>query len=146
MVENIWILAFYRPHFVLSVGNIPIFTQSQTGAKWPNFELPLRVKIHPMWPKFCVALVARYDLLSQQNLEPLNYLFLFWIYHHYTPVTLLLCCDNTKNSSMATVQISGTLREITVTITLILFFLHRRLYQSPSLPVNMFLIWGMPFV
>ena len=50
-----------------------------------------------MWPKFCVALVTRYDLFSEENLEPLSYLFLFWIYRHYTPVALLLCCDNIKD-------------------------------------------------
>ena len=32
-----------------------------------------------MWPKVCVVLVTKYDLLSQQNLEPLSYLFIFWI-------------------------------------------------------------------
>ena len=44
-----------------------------------------------------MALVTRYDLLSQQNLEPLSYLFLFRI---YTPIALLLCYDNIKDWSI----------------------------------------------
>ena len=44
--------------------------------------------IRPKWPKVCVALVTRYDLLPQQNLDIfffkiiyIYYLkFLFWIY------------------------------------------------------------------
>ena len=38
--------------------------------------------------------------LQLQNLEPLSYLFLFWIYCYYTPVDLLLCCDNIKDWSI----------------------------------------------
>ena len=30
---------------------------------------------------------------------PLSYLFLFWIRHRYTPVALLLSCDNIKDWS-----------------------------------------------
>ena len=44
----------------------------------------------------CPNLVTRHDLLWWQNLEPLSYLFLYWICCHYTPYTpvaSLLCCD-----------------------------------------------------
>ena len=37
-------------------------------------------RIQPMWPKCCLSLVTRYDLLSQQNFKLLTYLFLFWKY------------------------------------------------------------------
>ena len=53
-----------------------------------------------MWPKFCVALVTRYDLLSSQNLEPLSYAFSFGYIRHYTSATLSLCCDNIKDWCM----------------------------------------------
>ena len=48
-----------------------------------------------------MSLVTRYDLLSQQNLEPLRYLFLFWIDCRYTPIALLLYCNNIKDWSIA---------------------------------------------
>ena len=40
-----------------------------------------------MRPKFCEALVTRYDLFSQRNLEPLSYLFLFGYtaFIHHSP-------------------------------------------------------------
>ena len=53
-----------------------------------------------MWPNFFVALVTRYDLLSEQNLEPLSSYFGY--IRHHTPVALLLCCDSIKGWSIAT--------------------------------------------
>ena len=59
-------------------------------------------RIQAMWPKLCMALVTRYDLLPLQNLEPSKYLSLFWIYsRHYIPVALLLCCGNIKDWSIS---------------------------------------------
>ena len=50
-----------------------------------------------MWPKFCMVLVARHELLSYQNLAPLSFYSYFGYIRHYTPVALLLCCDNIKD-------------------------------------------------
>ena len=54
-----------------------------------------------MWPKFCLALVTKYALLSQQNLEPLCFILILDILPLYTS-NLLLCCDNIKDWSITT--------------------------------------------
>ena len=57
--------------------------------------------IQPIRPKFCVALVSRYDLLFLQDLEPLNYLFSVWIYPPlYTNHLVAIYCDNIKDWSI----------------------------------------------
>ena len=63
-----------------------------------NFDLPLLVRnsIY-QWPKLCEAFVTRYDLVTEQNLEPLSYVFLFWT---------SVCCDNIKGWSVLKVNFS----------------------------------------
>ena len=61
----------------------PIFVKSQTGVElriFTNLNCCYSFRIQLMWPKLCVALVSRYDLLSQLNLKPLSYSFLFRIH------------------------------------------------------------------